>query len=88
MPTRLIDVGFELSDTIRLYETRGEETIKYIALSYPWGKPPYFCIFMGNLGEYKQNIDFARLPATFQNAVIITRALGIRYLWINSIYII
>lgn len=35
-----------------------------------------------------KGINWDALPQTFQDAVIMTRALGIWYLWINSLYII
>ena len=88
LPTRLIDVGDRDSTTITLYETEANDSIKYIALSHPWGNPPHFCTFSSNIEEYKQKIEFGKLPATFQNAVTITRELGFRYLWIDSICII
>ncbi|KAH8779028.1 hypothetical protein BGZ57DRAFT_761135 [Hyaloscypha finlandica] len=88
LPTRLIDVGGSSSTTINLYETQKDDTMKYIALSHPWGAPPHFCTFTSNIEEYKRSIDFAKLPITFQNAVSMTRELGYRYLWIDSICII
>jgi hypothetical protein len=88
LPTRLIDVGARGSPTISLYETQANDSIKYIALSHPWGAPPHFCTFPSNIEEYKQKIEFSKLPATFQHAVTTTRNLGFRYLWIDSICII
>ncbi|PVH85645.1 HET-domain-containing protein, partial [Cadophora sp. DSE1049] len=40
------------------------------------------------LAERYRNIMFSQLPKTFQDAVQITRALGFRFLWIDSICII
>jgi hypothetical protein len=88
LPTRLIDVGDGASATISLYETQKHDSMKYIALSHPWGVPPHFCTFTSNIEEHKQSIDFAKLPITFQNAVSVTRELGHQYLWIDSICII
>jgi hypothetical protein len=88
LPTRLIDVGNRGSATLRLHETRVSDKMRYIALSHPWGDPPHFCTFTRNIEEFKQKIEFAKLPATFQHAVITTRELGVRYLWIDSICII
>lgn len=64
--------------------------MNYFALSHPWGKSPPepFCTYPSNVEQYKQKIDFSILPATFQHAVTITRALGLHYLWIDSICII
>lgn len=38
--------------------------------------------------QRQENIPFADLPKTFQDAIIITRRLGIQYLWIDSLCII
>lgn len=37
--------------------------------------------------EMKLGIDVSKLPKTFQDAVFITRELGVRYLWIDSLCI-
>lgn len=62
--------------------------MKYLALSHPWGDPPHFCTFTTNIHEHKQGIDPDRLPRTFQHAVAATRALGVQYIWIDSLCII
>lgn len=43
---------------------------------------------MANVEAYREKIDFGQLPATFQDAVVTTRELGLEYLWIDSICII
>lgn len=60
----------------------------YFALSHRWGSAPYFCTRPENLSQHKNGICFEELPATFQHAVLVTRALGLQYLWIDSICII
>jgi hypothetical protein len=42
----------------------------------------------GTILQRTAGIDFLTLPKTFQDAVIITRRLGLRYLWIDSLCII
>lgn len=88
LPTRLIDVGKEGEDRVRLWETHSADSGEYIALSHPWGKGRHFCTYRENIAEHKKGIDVEELPATFRDAVITTRALGLRYLWIDSICII
>lgn len=61
-----------------------------MALSHPWGKTRAFRTLPDNLEQHRDgislyNVDF---PSTFRDAVITTRALGRRYLWIDSICII
>ena len=100
LPTRLIDVGTLKAPKLRLLET-GEEKAsnkEYIALSHPWGDPkehPPFSTLRNDssgagheINKFKQAIPYDQLPATFKDAVDCTRALRIRYLWIDSICII
>jgi serine/threonine protein kinase len=102
LPTRLIDVGNLERPVLRLVETQVENLKleeEYIALSHPWGdtsKYSSFSTLRKDSGEgarheidtFKKAIPYERLPATFRDAVICTRRLKIRYLWIDSICII
>ncbi|KAF4633372.1 hypothetical protein G7Y89_g4749 [Cudoniella acicularis] len=88
LPTRLIDVGKEGEDIVRLWVTSPEDTAEYIALSHPWGKGPHFVTNVKNLEEHKEGIKLTDLPATFRDAIITTRALDKRCLWVDSICII
>ncbi|KAK3380589.1 hypothetical protein B0T24DRAFT_571473 [Lasiosphaeria ovina] len=88
MPTRVIDVGHEGDKYVSLWETGPQDKEQYIALSHPWGHEPHFVTDVQNLEQHKQGILLSRLPATFQDAIHTTRALRIRYLWIDSICII
>ncbi|KAI0140487.1 hypothetical protein GGR57DRAFT_425286 [Xylariaceae sp. FL1272] len=101
LPTRLIDIGTgdDFSST-RLVETECVKLTdeKYIALSHPWGDPkdhPPFSTLRRDpngkgrdLASLKSRIPFEELPATFQDAIWVTHALGVRYLWIDSLCII
>ncbi|KAK0726255.1 heterokaryon incompatibility protein-domain-containing protein [Apiosordaria backusii] len=91
-PTRLIDLGSPgaPSPVARLIETKASETFRYIALSHPWGQGHSFCTFPHNLAKHKRAIlaHSSSFPDTFRDAITATRALGIRYLWIDSICII
>lgn len=88
LPTRVIDV-FASEDGVRLVES---QTIGgrgcYIALSHVWGKVAHFKTERLSYEAHKDKIPLPNLPQTFQDAVIITRDLGIRYLWIDSLCII
>ncbi|KAF4545434.1 Het domain-containing protein [Lasiodiplodia theobromae] len=56
--------------------------------SHCWGGGPTFITTTANLAERKRHIDFSSLPQSFQDAVVITQALGIHYLWIDALCII
>jgi hypothetical protein len=88
MPTRLINVGNNDEDTIRLEETRPGDTGDWIALSYRWGDLPHFSTTPDNIRSHLLGMHLSELPLTFRDAIKVTRALGQRYLWIDSICIV
>ena len=90
LPTRVIDVGDYTNPRLRLLDG-DDRTGRYIALSHCWGKfdeSHKVCTYRHNIQELRQHIDYDSLPKTFQDAVRVTWALNIRYLWIDSICII
>jgi hypothetical protein len=72
-----------------LVETEGESG-QYACLSHCWGgeKPLVTTLEPDTLSQYKQCIKWDMLPKTFQDAIIVSRKFGIRYLWIDSLCII
>ncbi|KAL1633181.1 hypothetical protein SLS56_003044 [Neofusicoccum ribis] len=75
---------------VRLVETRLEQdTSKYTALSHRWGTTATpFTTTCATLPDRAARIPLAALPRTFRHAVRATRALGPRYLWIDSLCIV
>ncbi|KFY31014.1 hypothetical protein V493_01478 [Pseudogymnoascus sp. VKM F-4281 (FW-2241)] len=90
LPTRVIDVGDSSHDPY-LYITHGE-TGRFIALSHCWGPPemPFtrLTTTQTNLSAHCQRITIEKLPRTFRDAINVTRDLGLRYIWIDSLCII
>jgi hypothetical protein len=86
LPERVIYVGTPGSDP-RLYISQGE-TANYIALSHCWGTDQNLTTERATVPERLQGIRFDILPKTFQDAISITRILGIEYIWIDSLCII
>lgn len=60
----------------------------YIALSHCWGKAVNLRLLPENFKDMQKSIVLSRLTKNFRDAVIITRGLRIRYLWIDSLCII
>jgi hypothetical protein len=87
LPTRLIDVGKAGDKTVRLRVTSAVDTGDWIALSHKWGDK-HFSTTPENVPAYLNGIDLSDLPATFRDAVTVTRALGLQYLWIYSLCVI
>lgn len=88
LPTRVIDCSHP--DRVRLVETSSSMRGSYIALSYVWGpkSDQAHCTTEANLRSYMKGIDSDLLPQTILDAIHVTRALGIRYLWVDSLCII
>jgi hypothetical protein len=90
LPDRVLKIAMaQDSISIKLVETSGEDG-QYIALSHCWGVPPTSTLktLTDNIEAFKQDIPFAQLSRTFQDAVTITKELGIEFLWIDSLCII
>ncbi|KAI1743121.1 hypothetical protein F4680DRAFT_471994 [Xylaria scruposa] len=88
MPTRVVDVGSGDNPCLRLVVPSDTLKEKYTALSHCWGKNLTFVMGKSNIDQFMLEISFNELPRTFQDAVRTTRALGIRYLWIDSLCIV
>lgn len=100
LPTRLIDVeAFPGSSDVRLVDSiplkiacdrRRISYPEYLALSHCWGpeeKRPIITT-LKSLSTRQDRIVAKDLSKTFLDAVIVTRQLGERYLWIDSLCIL
>lgn len=88
LPTRLIDVGDKDDPKLRLIETPLRNDLRYLVLSCKWGPFSHFNTTSKNVASHNYRIEFEELPKTFQDAVVISRELGVQYLWIDSVCII
>ena len=90
-PTRLIDVGtpdglMPIHLSLRRETNQGYQ---YCTLSHRWGNgDDVLKLESENLLELTEKIIFELLPKKFRDAIILTRSLGLRYLWIDSLCII
>lgn len=91
-PTRLLDVGSKASDAVRLVDSAtlsDHSDARYIALSHCWGLKPIRCMTTrANLEAQTREIAWSALPATFRDVVLLSRRLGVRFVWIDSMCII
>lgn len=62
--------------------------VRYTALTYCWGTSPFFRTTKSNLADLTSNFPWNNLAKNFQDAIIVTRWLGIRYLWIDALCIV
>ncbi|CAM6006497.1 unnamed protein product [Sphagnum balticum] len=88
MPSRAINVGpADGSQEPYLQKTAGKAG-QWVALSHCWGSAVRLNTTKDTLKLREQKIPFKDLPLSFQDAVTITRKLGYRHLWIDSLCII
>ncbi|CZR68464.1 uncharacterized protein PAC_18363 [Phialocephala subalpina] len=86
LPLRVLDVGTG-GQTISLLETHSDCGL-YTTLSHCWGKTLFITTTTATLPTRMEGIQLSDLPRTFLEAVMITRLIGLRYLWIDSLCII
>ncbi|KAF5682792.1 het-domain-containing protein [Fusarium denticulatum] len=66
---------------------------EYVALSHRWGETvpgevPSYCTNSENIDRRENGFLIGDLPATFRDAIEVTRQLDLQYLWIDSLCII
>ncbi|RGP70263.1 hypothetical protein FSPOR_4163 [Fusarium sporotrichioides] len=89
LPTRLIDVSTDaLSQPRLVIPLPHPPGFEYIALSYAWGSSNFIKTTSSNLESMRQNLPWNQLPKTIQDAIIVTRSLGVRYLWVDALCIL
>ncbi|KAI0165153.1 HET-domain-containing protein [Hypoxylon sp. FL1284] len=92
LPSRLLQIYRDntSSPRVRLRVTSQEDEMGlYAALSYCWGGPQLLRLTKDNITRFQDDIvDSNALPQTLKDAVIVTRLLGLEYLWIDSLCII
>ncbi|KAL2109836.1 hypothetical protein VUR80DRAFT_1920 [Thermomyces stellatus] len=89
-PTRLLDCGTaDGGETCRLVETSTTAINgPYMTLSHCWGQADCLKLTTENYCQFLDEIPLPLLPQLYQDAVYITRSLGVRYLWVDALCII
>ncbi|KAM3081916.1 hypothetical protein ACMFMG_004379 [Clarireedia jacksonii] len=89
LPTRVLDVFSNTSsEGVSLHISSSGECGRYTALSYCWGAGTQTRTLWENLKQHTQSLRVASLPQTIQDAIRVTRALKIQYLWVDALCII
>lgn len=96
MPMRVIDVGTFSHQSVRLVSLTDLDkqgiSGRYMTLSHCWGTGSDIQLASittkATLASRRQIIEISDLQKTFQDAIHVTRRLGIRYLWIDSLCIV
>ena len=86
---RLLDVqALESVGKVKLVESADRQHGRYVALSYVWGKKPFLRLQSDNRDALMDFILLQDLPKTIRDAIQVTRAFHIRYLWVDSLRIL
>lgn len=89
-PKRLLDVG--VNESLRIVEgnqiQQDNQPIRYATLSHCWGHHVPMRTTIKTKPQFEKDISEELLPRTYRDAIRITRSLGIRYLWIDSLCIV
>ncbi|KAG7294049.1 hypothetical protein NEMBOFW57_004111 [Staphylotrichum longicolle] len=93
LPARFIQIlqGENGDFKPRLYATsEHDQNVPYCALSHCWGGVTDIPLLKwSTISDFTlEGISFSSLPKSFQDAVTMTHALGIQYLWIDSLCIV
>ncbi|KAF3036362.1 hypothetical protein E8E11_002475 [Didymella keratinophila] len=95
LPRRILDVLGDDKKSVRLHESEFNsaenryEYGEYIAFSHIWGVAkglPKTTI--QTVQSHKKGIPWTTLPRALQEAIVLTRALGFRYLWIDALCLV
>ncbi len=90
LPTRLLQIeksGKSFKVKLCLSSALSPST-SYATLSHVWGSGSPMKLVNKNVLQCQQDIPIASLPQTFADAIQLTNALGLSYLWIDSLCII
>jgi hypothetical protein len=101
LPTRLLDVGDSttgqhprliIASELCVNGSESLRKVNYMALSYCWGSPEdSSCLLKTThptIGARLRSIEIDTMPQAFRDAITVACALGIQYIWIDSLCII
>lgn len=85
-PRRLVSVR---NEAIKVVDTESFGNMPYYAtLSYCWGLDNFIKLTMETIDSFYEGVNYTGLPQTFQDAIFLTRRLGLDYIWIDALCII
>ncbi|KAK1532097.1 uncharacterized protein CCOS01_04080 [Colletotrichum costaricense] len=87
-PLRFIELSPRDERTVRIRQAHSTRVDPYVALSYCWGLDQTIKTTTVNLARHQQGIEVRNLPKTIQDAIHVTRQLGVKLLWVDSLCIV
>jgi hypothetical protein len=87
LPKRVLNVGDESTNPFLVEPTGDSRSGKWAALSYCWGGESSMKLTKQNKTQLKRGKTLYEFDATIRDAILVTRALGLTYLWIDALCI-
>lgn len=89
-PARVLDVDITNSKRWRLCIPAEEKIMssKYTTMTYRWGDADFLKLTVTTLKSFQTSRPMSELPQAFQDAVLVIRSLGIRYLRVDALCIL
>ena len=88
VPARVIDVGPSDGSLEPFLRDANHDVQEWVTLSHCWGSTQPLKTTLTSLSIHRRSLPVDKLPKLFQDAILITRKLEYRYLWIDSLCII
>lgn len=96
LPTRLVDIGCPASKqapriietTELLSDTQNTGKLEYLCLSHRWTSLMPVQLTSATIPMLREELPVSAVSQTFRDAFTVTRRLGFRYIWIDSLCII
>ncbi|KAK3645590.1 hypothetical protein LTR56_009030 [Elasticomyces elasticus] len=89
LPTRLLSLNDQSAAyPAKLYTSNLGEMGAYVVLSYCWGGLQSHSATTNNIDQYSNGITACNIPRTILDAIVVTRKLGFRLLWVDSLCIL
>ena len=88
LPNRVLDIGPPDGSLEPFLSIGHGRRGAYVTLSYRWGLVNSLITTKANMESHIKGIPMDSLPKTLRDAVVVTRKLGFRYLWIDALCII
>ncbi|KAH8588750.1 heterokaryon incompatibility protein-domain-containing protein [Bisporella sp. PMI_857] len=87
-PTRVLDLGVTSSTwKLCIPAVDSVPVPGYTTMSHRWGDSHFLKLTSDSLEIFRSGLPISRLPQAFQDAISITKDLGIRFIWIDALCI-
>lgn len=88
IPDRLLNVGNEKSNPFLETHPNQNKSTEWVALSYCWGKNcPSQKLTISSADKLRNGVPLQHFDATIRDAILVTRSLGIKYIWVDALCI-